>query len=33
VATPGEYRKLLASLDEQVQDDIMFNNAQQLISR
>ena len=33
IANPADYRKLLAELDESVQDDIMYNNAQQLISR
>lgn len=31
-ATTGEYRKLLAGLAKQVQDDIMYNNAQQLLN-
>jgi predicted TIM-barrel fold metal-dependent hydrolase len=33
LADPGDFRKLIAELDESAQDDIMFNNAQRLISR
>ena len=33
LADPADFRKLIAELDESAQDDIMYNNAQQLISR
>jgi predicted TIM-barrel fold metal-dependent hydrolase len=32
MAEPADFRKLIAELDESAQDDIMFHNAQQLIS-
>jgi predicted TIM-barrel fold metal-dependent hydrolase len=33
LANPADFRKLIPTLSEQVQDDIMYGNAQQLISR
>jgi predicted TIM-barrel fold metal-dependent hydrolase len=33
LANPADFRKLIAELGESAQDDIMYNNAQQLITR